>query len=73
MKLDPPPPLNVLLDPLEDGRLGVQVVHRDVEEALDLARVQVHRDYVVCPGHLVNSYQSCFGFSCLVGWFGGTF
>ena len=67
-KLKPPPAFDVLLDPLEDGGLRVQVVDGDVEEALDLARVQVHRDYVVCPGHLVNSYQFCFGFSCL--WLG---
>merc|ERR1712241_420851 len=46
-----PPAFDVLLDPLEDGGLRVQVVDGDVEEALDLARVQVHRDYVVCPRH----------------------
>ena len=63
-KLKPPPAFDVLLDPLEDGRLRVQVVDGDVEEALDLARVQVHRDYVVCPRHLVSSYQFSFGFSC---------
>ena len=62
-KLKPPPAFDVLLNPLEDGGLRVQVVDGDVEEALDLARVQVHRDYVVCPRHLVNSYQFCFGFS----------
>ncbi|GMS87224.1 hypothetical protein PENTCL1PPCAC_9399 [Pristionchus entomophagus] len=38
---------NALLDVLEDGGLGVEVVHGDVEEALDLGRVQVHRDDVV--------------------------
>ena len=67
-KLKPPPAFDVLLDPLEDGGLRVQVVDGDVEEALDLARVQVHRDYVVRPGHLVYSYQSCFSFSC--AWLG---
>ena len=50
--LFPPPPIDVLLDPLEDGGLSVQVVHRDVEEALDLARVKVHCDYMVRPCHL---------------------
>ena len=48
-----PPPINVLLDPLEDSRLCVQVVDWDVKEALDLARVEVHCDYVVRSCHLV--------------------
>ena len=52
MNLDPPPPLDVLLDPLEDGRLGVQVVDGDVEESLDLTGMEVHRDYVVRSRHL---------------------
>lgn len=42
---------DVLLDPLEDGRLCVQIVHGNVEEALDLRGVQVHRDDVVGAGH----------------------
>ena len=51
MKFDPPPPLDVLLDPLEDGRLGVQVVDGDVEETLDLTGVKVHGDDVIGTGH----------------------
>ncbi|GMR41166.1 hypothetical protein PMAYCL1PPCAC_11361, partial [Pristionchus mayeri] len=42
---------NALLDVLEDGRLGVQVVDGNVEEALDLRGVQVHRDDVVGASH----------------------
>lgn len=42
---------NVLLDPLEHGRLGIQVVHRDVEEALNLRGVQVHRDDMIGARH----------------------
>ena len=38
---------DVFPDPLEHGRLGVQVVDGDVEETLDLRGVQVHRDDVV--------------------------
>ena len=42
------PPLGyVLPDPLEDGRLRVEVVHRNVKEALDLGGVQVHGDDLV--------------------------
>ena len=52
MKFDQPPPLDVLLDPLQDGRLGVQVVSGDVEESLDLTGMEVHRDYVVRSRHL---------------------
>ena len=39
--------LEVLGDPLEDGRLGVEVVDRNGEEALDLRRVEVDGDDVV--------------------------
>ena len=42
------PPLGyVLLDPLEHGRLRVEVVDGNVEEALDLGGVQVHGDDLV--------------------------
>ena len=37
-------------DVLEDHRLGVQLVERDVEEALDLVRVQVEREHAVGTG-----------------------
>jgi len=46
-----PPLWDVLLDPLEDGGLCVEVVDGDVEEALDLGGVQVHGDDVVGAGH----------------------
>jgi hypothetical protein len=35
---------------LEEHRRGEQVVHRDVEEALDLLAVQIHRQHAVGPG-----------------------
>ena len=44
--------LEILPDPPQRAGFRVQVVHGDVEEALDLARVQVHRDHVVAPGRL---------------------
>lgn len=48
----------VLLDPLEDSGLGEQVVHGNVEEALDLAGVKVHRDDVIGSGDRQHvSYQ----------------
>lgn len=45
-----PPAVHVLLDPPDDGRLGVEIVHGDLEEALHLGGVEVHRDDVVHPG-----------------------
>lgn len=44
--------VQVLTDPLQDARLGVQVVDGDIEEALDLASVQVHSDDVVAASGL---------------------
>ena len=44
--------VEVLADPAQGARLGIKVVDRHVEEALDLAGVQVHRDDVVAPGRL---------------------
>ena len=41
----------VVHDPLDDGRLGEQVVDGYVEEALNLRGVQVHGDYVVGACH----------------------
>lgn len=44
--------IEVLTDILEHAGLGVQVVDGDVEEALDLAGVQVHGDDVVAASGL---------------------
>lgn len=41
---------DVLFDPLENGRLGEEIVNGNVEEALDLTGVKVHGDYVVGAG-----------------------
>lgn len=40
---------DVLLDVSLDERLAIQIINRDVEEALILRVVQVHCNYVVCP------------------------
>ena len=44
--------VDILPDPAQGAGLGVQVVDGDVEEALDLAGVQVHCDDVVAAGRL---------------------
>lgn len=36
-------------DPLQRTRLRIQVINRFIEKALDLARVQIHRDNMVAP------------------------
>ena len=43
---------DVVADPAQHARLGVQIVDGHVEEALDLAGVQVHGDDVVAAGRL---------------------
>lgn len=43
--------LQVLADPTQHRRLGVQVVHGDIEEALDLRGVEIHGDDVVLQTH----------------------
>ncbi len=35
---------------IDDHRCGKQVIHRDVEEPLDLRLVQIHRQHAVGPG-----------------------
>ena len=42
----------VLSDPLDAVRFGVEIVHGDVEEPLDLRGVQVHCDDVIATGRL---------------------
>lgn len=44
--------VEVFPDPLEHTRLGIQVVHRNIEEALDLASVQIHRNDMVAASSL---------------------
>lgn len=44
--------IKVLPDPLQNAGLGVQVVDGDIEEALDLASVQVHGNNVVTTSSL---------------------
>lgn len=44
--------VEVLADPAQDAGLGVEVVDRHVEEALDLGGVEVHGDDVVAAGGL---------------------
>jgi hypothetical protein len=46
------PVLNVLLHPPDHTRFRPQVIHRDLEEPLDLRGVKVHRDDVVAAGDL---------------------
>lgn len=41
------PIVNVLLDPLANGGLGIQVVDREVEESLHLRGVQIHGNDMV--------------------------
>lgn len=45
------PIVDVLSDPLQNGRLGVQIVHWNVEKALDLTGMQIHCDDVIGAGH----------------------
>lgn len=46
------PPLRyVLPNPLEDCRLGVKIIDRNIEEALDLRGMEVHGDDVVSTSH----------------------
>lgn len=42
----------ILADPFHAARFGVEVVDWDVEEALDLRGVEVHRDDMVAAGGL---------------------
>lgn len=46
--------IEVLADPAEDGGLGVEIVHGDVEEALDLRGVEIHGDHMVLPRLLIQ-------------------
>jgi hypothetical protein len=51
--------LEVVADPAEGAGLSVEVVDRDVEEALDLRGVEVHSDDVVAAGGLKHvSHQT---------------
>ena len=43
-------PLVALLDVEREQRRGIQIVHRDVEEPLDLGGVQIHRQHAVGAG-----------------------
>ena len=51
-------------DPAQSAGLGVEVVDGDVEEALDLAGVQVHGDDVVTPGRLEHVGHELCGDGC---------
>ncbi|KAG5459196.1 MAG: hypothetical protein BJ554DRAFT_428, partial [Olpidium bornovanus] len=42
---------NLVADVLQHARLGVEVVDRNIEKALNLARVQVHRDDMIGTGN----------------------
>lgn len=44
--------VEVFPDPLKHTRLGIQVVDRNIEEALDLTSVQIHRDDMVAASSL---------------------
>jgi hypothetical protein len=51
--------LEVVTDPVQGAGLGVEVVDRDVEEALDLGSVQVHSDDMVTTSGLKHvSHQT---------------
>lgn len=44
--------VEVLTNPLQHARLSIQVVHWDIEKALDLAGVQIHGDNMVAASSL---------------------
>ena len=44
------PPLDIPLDVRYHQRLRIEIVNGEVEKALDLARVEVHRNDVIAPG-----------------------
>lgn len=44
--------VKILPNPLQHTRLGIQVIDRDVEEALDLTSVQIHGNDVVAASGL---------------------
>ena len=41
----------IVADIFENHRCGKEIVHRDIEKALNLSGMQVHRDDTVGPGH----------------------
>lgn len=51
----------VLADPFHAVGLGVEIVHGDIEEALDLRGMQIHRDDVVAARRLEHV---CHEFCC---------
>lgn len=52
--------VQVLTDPPERARFGVQIVYRNVEESLDLAGMQIHGDDMVTSGSLQHvGHQFC--------------
>ena len=46
------PTLEMVPDPSQCAGLGIQIVHGNVEEALDLRGMEVHGDDMVAPGRL---------------------
>jgi hypothetical protein len=60
--------IQVLADPSQRARLRVEVVYRNVEEALDLTGVKIHSDHVVASGSLkhVGHQLGCDGCTRLV-------
>jgi hypothetical protein len=44
--------IKILPDPPERAWFGVEVVHRDIEETLDLTGVKIHGDHMITPGGL---------------------
>lgn len=56
--------LEVVADPAQGAGLGVEVVDRDVEEALNLTGVQVHGDDMVATGGLKHVSHQTRGDGC---------
>lgn len=60
--------IQVFADPSQRARLRVEVVYRDIEEALDLTGVKIHSDHVVASSSLkhVGHQFGCDGCTRLV-------
>lgn len=44
--------IQILADPFQHTRFGIQIVNRHIEETLNLARMEIHSDDVIAPSSL---------------------